>query len=398
MVFKKTGLWTALIAAILLGCADPGAAQTFFGDLGEGVTVGVDQGSTSLLPEVDTTTRFLTFDTYGSTDLGPDIWSASLAVPGALVQGDQFDMVTVLAGLGDGGPHEVLAFGLGYLGPLDDAGLEWFLRGDHADVVLGSTASKALDLRGTRSNLELGMRRTWTPAEDTTLFATLEFKLRQSDGTAMGIPALDEDLRVLQASFRRETGVPFGFRTRQGISLAHGLDGMGASDPANPLASLPGASSRFLRLSVAAEMSLPVSSLWVMNAGVVAQWADASLPLSERCGYATNAFSRGFDQTVANGDRCIAGRLEAARYLALPTADNPDRALVQGFAGLDGGIVHNLANPVLPARTEGWSSLSLGARVLRGGTVGEIAVSKVLDDFAGDDPAPRFWVRLGVRM
>jgi hemolysin activation/secretion protein len=398
MHFSKFSLRHALIAAVFLGRADPGAAQTFFGDLGEGVTVGVDQGSTSLLPEVDGPTRFLTFDTYGSSDVGPDIWSASLALPDVLAAGDQLDMVVVPGGVGGGGTPELLAFGLGYVGPLGGGGLEWFLRGDHGTLMPGDGASRAADLRIYSTNLSLGLRQTWRPAEDTTLRATLEFKARDLRGSTLGGPALEEDLRVIQASVQRETGVPFGFRTRLGLSLAHGLDGLGASDPANPLASLPGASSEFMRFSVAAEMSLPVSPLWVINAGVAVQWADASLPLSERCGYATNAFSRGFDRTVANGDHCIAGRLEAARYVVLPTADRPDRALVQGFAGIDGGIVRDLANPVLPARTEGWSSLSLGFRVLRSGTVGEVAVSRVLDDFAGHDPAPRVWVRLGVRM
>ncbi len=79
-VFQSSGLRIALIAGIFLGRTDLAVAQTFFGDLGEGVTVGVDQGSTSLLPEVDATTGFLTFDTYGSSDVSRDIWSASPAL------------------------------------------------------------------------------------------------------------------------------------------------------------------------------------------------------------------------------------------------------------------------------------------------------------------------------
>ena len=398
MVSLKVVLRLVFVASILVGRANPAIAQTFFGDLGEGVTVGVDQGSTSLLPEVDTTTTFLTFDTYGSSAVGRDIWSASLALPNILADGDQLDMVFVPGGLGGDRGAELLAFGLGYVGPLGNSGLEWMLRGDHGNLLPGGAASSAVDLRLASTNLSLGLRQTWRPAEDKTLRATIEFKSRNTRGTTLGGTVLDEELQVIQASFRQETGVPFGFRTRMGVSLAHGLNTLPAGVPVNPVASLPGASSEFLRFSAAAEMSLPVSPRWVINAGVAAQWADTSLPLSERCGYATNAFSRGFDQTVVNGDRCIAGRVEAARYLFIPTADNPDQALVQGFAGLDGGIVHNLANPVLPALTDGWSSISIGVRFLQGGTVGEVAVSKVLNDFAGQEPTPRFWLRFGLRM
>ncbi|MFN4129691.1 MAG: ShlB/FhaC/HecB family hemolysin secretion/activation protein, partial [Paracoccaceae bacterium] len=362
-------------------------------------TVGVDQGSTALLPRVSKTTTFLTFDTYGASVIGPDIASFSVARPGFLVPGDQFDLVTVIAGVIDSGPTEVLAFGLGYQMPLDENGLAWFVNANHAKVVLGGAENRALDARGNRTNLSFGLRKTWKPAADTTMRATVEMRGRQSTGQVLGFSVLDEDLRILQVSLRHERGVPFGFRTRFGASFAKGLNGIGASGGINPTASLPGASAQFLRMSLAAEMSLPVSARMVVNAGIAGQWADRSLPLSERCGYGTNAFSRGFDQTVANGDRCIASRVELARYLAMPTANKPSGLLLQGFAGLDAGRVWNLGNATLGASIRDWSSLSVGLRGLRGGSIVEIAGTRILDDFNAAVPQDktRIWVRVGTR-
>jgi hemolysin activation/secretion protein len=374
-------------------------AQSFFGDLGDGVTVGVDQGSTALLPKVSKTTRFLTFDSYGSSQIGPDIASFSIAKPGFLVMGDQFDLVTVMAGFLGHGPIEVLAFGLGYQMPLNDSGIAWFIQGDHAEVVLGGAENRALDVRGDRTNLSFGFRKIWTPAADVTTRATLEFQSRRSTGQVLGFPALAEDLRIVQVSLRHERGVPFGFRTRYGASVAKGLAGFGASGRINPAASLPGASAQFLRVSVAAELSLPVSAKLVVNAGIAGQWADRALPLSERCGYGTNAFSRGFDQTVANGDRCIATRVELARYLTLPTQKPPSGLLTQGFAGVDGGRVWNHGSAALASTTRDWSSLSVGLRALRGGNIAEIAVTRILNDFnpAVRQDESRLWVRVGTR-
>jgi len=400
---KIARLRPLLVLAIGLFCSlllmSRAQAQSFFGDLGNGVTVGVDQGSAALLPTVDETTRFLTFDTYGSVEIGREIASFSVAQPGFLVLGDQFDLVTVVAGFLGSGPTEVLAFGLGYQMPLNEKGLTWFVNADHAKVVVGGAANRALDIRGDRSNLSFGVRKTWSPSADVTTRASLEVRSRRSTGQVLGFPVLDEDLRVVQLSLQHERGVPFGFRTRFGASIAKGLSGFGASGRFNPAASLPGASAQFLRLSMAMEISLPVSARLVFNAGLAGQWADRSLPLSERCGYATNAFSRGFDQTVANGDRCIASRIELARYLTLPTQDGPSGVLTQGFAGLDAGRVWNLGSATLAPATRDWSSLSVGLRALRGGSIAEIAVTRILDDFDTAIPQDehRLWLRVATR-
>jgi len=402
LINHKTARLRPLLLAIGLFCAlisNRAQAQSFFGDLGNGVTVGVDRGSTTLLPAVSETTRFLTFDTYGSSEIGREIASFSVAKPGFLVFGDQFDVVTVVAGFLGDGPTEVLALGLGYQMPLTQTGLVWFVNADHAEVVLGGAENRALDVRGDRTNLSFGIRKTWNPSADVTTRVSLEVRSRRSTGQILGSAVLDEALRIVQLSLTHERGVPFGFRTRFGASIAKGLSGFGASGQINPAASLPGASAQFVRLSMAGEMSLPISAKMVVNAGLAGQWADQSMPLSERCGYGTNAFSRGFDQTSVNGDRCIASRVELARYLSLPTQDKPSGVLTQGFVGLDAGRVWNRGTVTAASLTRDWSSLSVGVRALRGGSIAEIAVTRILDDFntAAPQDKSRLWLRIGTR-
>jgi hemolysin activation/secretion protein len=384
---------------ILALCCHAAEAQTFFGTVGDGVTVGVDRGSTVLLPDVDVATRFLTFDTYGAKEIGPDITSLSFALPDLLQPGDQFDALALIAGVGGSGETELVAGGLGYRFAIGDGGLSGFVNADHADVVLGGDLNQLLDARGTRSNLSLGLRQIWGLSDTSRVEGTVELRAHEATGTILGTEILDEDLRILRAALFYESGVPFGFRKRAGLGLAKGLDGLGSSDEDSFLGSIPGSSPQFLRVSLAAEASVPLSARWVVNGGVAGQWADVTLPLSERCGYGTNAYSRGFDQTFINGDRCLGSRIEGAYFLRLPSPTNPAAPIIQGFGGVDFGTIWNIGNDLVPAGSETWSSASVGIRAMTATTVAEIALTTILDDVTGPiaQDETRVWFRVAAK-
>jgi hemolysin activation/secretion protein len=389
------------VVVFLLAFAATGAAhaQTFFGTVGDGVTVGVDRGSTVLLPDVDVPTGFVTFDTYGSEDIGPDIGSLSFALPDALSTGDQFDILGLLAGSVTEGETELVAGGVGYRFPLDGEALSGFVNADYADVVLGGDVNRALDAKGSRANLSFGVRRVWEISEISDVEGTVELRARHSSGDILGRQVLDENLRILRAAVLYESGVPFGFRKRAAVGVAKGLDGLGSSEEGEVTNSIPGASPTFLRVSLAGEASLPLSERWVVNGGIAGQWADATLPLSERCGYGTNAYSRGFDVTLVNGDKCLGSRIEGAYFLRIPSMTNPAAPIVQGFAGLDFGGIWNVGNIYVPADSQTWSSATIGVRAMTTRTVAEITVSRILDDFTGIIPQDetRVWFRLASR-
>ena len=130
--------------------------------------------------------------------------------------------------------------------------------------------------------------------------------MQRSRGTVLGFPVLDEDLRLLRASTLYAKGIPFFTKREVGLSFTAGLGGNNAPDRM----SLPGATDEFLTIAAAA--SIQLSERYVFSSGVIAQWTDDSLPLSARCGFATNTFSHAFDRSFVNGDRCLGVRHELA--------------------------------------------------------------------------------------
>jgi hemolysin activation/secretion protein len=120
-----------------------------------------------------------------------------------------------------------------------------------------------------------------------------------------------------------------------------------------------------------------------VNAGVVGQWTNDSLPVSQRCGYGTNNYARGFDQSYVNGDRCLGARIEVAYHVTQPKLSATEIDLGQAFFGLDGGYIADVANDVLAQTDDTWSSVSMGYRMAKGNFVAEIAVTRILDEPVG---------------
>lgn len=389
----------ALLTAIVSVTA-PASAQTFFGRLTDDVTVGVDRGSTLVLPEVDATTNYLALDSYGSDAVGPGVLSYGLSVPGALVAGDQIDVSLGLAGPLESGREELLFGGAGYRVVLGETGLSGFVNGTWGRFAPGDELSLMTKAEGRSLSGAAGLQRIFALSATSSVDARVEFQLRHFEGEALGMRVVEEDLRILRFSALHETGVPFGLRTRLAFALAKGLGGAGTTGNDNPRGTIPGASADFLRLAGSAEASVPLSRRAVLNAGVIGQWADVTLPASQRCGYATNAYSRGFDRSYVNGDRCLGSRAELAWYMVLPDPARPAPTVTQAFAGLDGGLLRDVGNSLTPASSDGWSSLSAGVRTLYRNVVAEVTLTHILDLPDGPLEAQddtRLWFRGAVR-
>jgi len=392
---KKT---LALAAMLLFLSAIQSTAQSFFADFIVDPSTGVDKGSTSQLRKVDETTGYLTFSSTGAEELGPYNLATALSLPNFAATGDQVDSVLYASGLSENGGIELAAFGLGYRLPLAETGVTLFVSADHGEYRLGSRESLARDIKGEQTNFAVGARRLIT-AGNARILASFEFALRDSSAEALGVTAVDESLRLIRAALQRDTGQPFGLRTRLAVSATKGLNRFGASPEDNPKPSAPGTTSAFLRVAFSAEASVPVSKRVLVNAGVVGQWTNDSLPISQRCGYGTNAYARGFDQSFVNGDRCLGSRVELAYNVKLPSLSANRLDLRQGFFGIDAGLTEDVANTVLPSITDTWSSASLGYRTAIGDFLGEISVTHILDEPIGafEQDETRLWFRLAIR-
>lgn len=397
------GLFYVVFQLVLLMSLQTAAhSQSFFGSVLTDPTVGVDRGSASQIRKVGKATRFLTFDTYGSKELGPGTLGLGAALPNLATQGDQLDMTVVVAGPSTAGASELLAGGIAYRLPVNDRGTLLYASVDYADAKLGTAQSLAFGITGHRKVFALGVSHTWTLKQAATLAFVAEMSGRDVKGHGFGMPTADESLRFVRVSMLYQQGIPLLFQRRFSVSLTKGFDQIGASATNNPLSSTPGASSDFLRAAFSAETSVPVSQDFVVNAGVIGQWSADTLPLSQRCGYGTNAYSRGFDRSFVTGDRCLGARVELAYNIEVPkfgakTVENGMR-FTQSYLGVDFGVVENVSNHLAPGTSEGWSSVSMGIRTLRGNFIGELSVTTILDKPSGlvaqDDT--RLWLRTAI--
>lgn len=388
---------------VLLFAFSPAAsnAQSFFSTLVTDPTVGVDRSSVSRISKLDKTTAFFTFDTYGSDDIGPGVAGVGYAVPDFAQSGDQVDVIGILAGPASNGGQELLAAGIGYRFLVNDTDTQTygFVQADYGKFDLGTPANAALDIEGEQLNISFGIQHITPLKNDAKLTTILELASRDATANLLGMPVVDEKLRILKLSALYEQGIPLLFQKRFALSITKGFDGFGASPDQNPTASLFGASSDFLRLAFSAEASIPLSQRLLTNVGIIGQWSDDNLPVSQKCGYNTNAYARGFDQSYVNGDRCLGARTELAYNFELPVQGTETLTLTQGYIGIDVGMTKDNLNAFVQSNSDTWSSASLGVRTLRGNFLGEITLSHILDQPDGVifQDRTRLWVRAGIR-
>jgi hemolysin activation/secretion protein len=387
----------AMAACISSAWVGPISAQTFFGSFGVESATGIERGSTALIERVDEPTFFLTFDRFGSEEVGPFVSSFAHARPHVLRAGDQFDVIGVVAGPGRNGAAELAAAGFGYRLSFG-ADMTAYLNGSLARVAPGGPLTARFGIEGYRGQVALGLRRDVSTGTAVRMSQILELRARESGATSFGTTFLDERIQSVFLGFRRNAGSPLGRQSRLGAALSFGVADYGASAVPGALASYPGASEVFLRFSASAEGSLPLAGLWAINAGLVGQVSWDSLPVSQKCGFETNSYSRGFDISEILGDSCLAGRGELAANLRRPGPGS--RLWVQAFTGIDGGRVEQNANALRQATGDDWSSVNLGLRALGANWVAEVSLSDVLESPAAtatSEGDARLWVRAALR-
>ena len=400
ITLKRSGVAACFAAALtFFGGALPASAQSFFTTLIADPVVGADRGSASLIRKLDEPTQFLTFSNTGSDVSGQYVLGYGLARPDLMQEGDQLDVTAVWAGPSKDGWRELLAGGIGYRFPVGLEGTTAFLTVDYGDLIFGTTETLFLEAKADRRQIALGLVRERSLANDAKVRLSGELISRSVNAEVLGFPSLEEELTSLRLSAQYSRGVPLLFQQRLAVSLSKGFDSFGASESGNLLGSNPGAASDYLRVSFAAEASVPLSKEWVINAGLIGQWTDDSLPVSQRCGFETNAYARAFDYAVVVGDRCLGSRVEVAYNIALPDPTADKILFTQGFVGIDKGRIDNVANIASPGGGDSWSSLSAGIRTLSGNFLGEVAVTRILDrpDVAADQDRDRLWFRTAIQ-
>lgn len=392
---RLSAVFTALFWCLSAGISQ---AQSFFATLVTDPATGVDRGSTSLIRSLDEPTGFMTFSSIGAEAIGPYIGSIGYSLPDLALRGDQLDAVAVLGGPSAAEGLELAAGGIGYRLALGDAGPTLYANADFGRFELGTENLLPLQANGMIANASFGARQTW-PVVGGSLTGSLEFTARSERAESAGTEVVHEDLRFIRLAMVHSQGRPFGFQRRFALSMSKGLPDLGSSPIANPKSSAPGVTSDFFRVAFSAEASVPLHGNFLMNAGIIGQWSDDSLPLSQRCGYGTNNYSRGFDQGYVNGDNCLGGRVELAYDFQRPAPGDRKIRRTQMFVGIDGGYVWDNASAFVSDGHDRWSSLSLGVRILQGRFLGEVALTRVLTLPEGVAPQDetRLWFQTAMR-
>ena len=392
------GISAVFIALFWCLSAGVSQAQSFFTTLVTDPATGVDRGSTSSIRAVDKPTGFMTFSSIGAEPIGPYIGSIGYSLPNLALERDQLDAVAVIGGPSAAGGLELAAGGAGYRLALGDTRPTLYANADFGRFELGTKDLLPLQARGTNANATFGARQTWSLGPGA-LTGSVEFTARRERAEITGADVVHEDLRFLRLAVVQSQGLPYSFQSRLALSITKGLPGLGASPTANPKSSAPGVTSDFLRVAASVEASIPLHGNFLMNAGMFFQWSNDSLPLSQRCGYGTNNYSRGFDQGYVNGDRCLGGRVELAHDFQRPSPEDRKIRRTQAFLGIDGGYVQDNANVLLPASRDRWSSVSLGVRTLQGRFLGEVALTRVLTRPEGATPQDetRLWFQTAMQ-
>lgn len=233
----QRGTATAFVI-LLLSSGLPASAQSFFASNVTDPAAGVDRGSTSGIRKLDAPTAFLTFDTYGSEDIGPNILGLGYVQPDMAFSGDQLDVVGVIAGPSAEDSLELRAGGIGYRFPALGTRTEGIAYLSYANIALGTEANLAFDVSGTLSIGAVGIRHTAERENDAKLTSTAEVIARRATGTAFGTQVIDEDLRLLRVSTLYQQGLPNLFQRRFAAAVTVGLDALGASETSNGQASL----------------------------------------------------------------------------------------------------------------------------------------------------------------
>lgn len=366
-------VWAFLFAAM---SSMEAQSQAFFADFVVDPVTGVDRGSTSQIRKVDEFTTVATFSSTGSAPIGRYIGSLGLSMPLETEYGGQIDVLGVLGGPDADGGLELRAGGLGFRLGLD-TGSTLYLNYDYGDYQLGTNDLLPLDVTGVHETLALALRHVWMLGEDR-LTGSVELAAKQRRDEMLGFEVTDEDLRLLRLGLMHETGALYGFRSRLALAATKGLSGLGASLEDNPLPSARGVTPDFFRLSFSAEASFPLQAATYVNAGVIGQLTRDSLPVSQRCGYGTNGYSRGFDRSYVMGDECFGARIELAHDFQPPSMASGALRRTQGFVAVDGGRLRDKGSEAFAGREDDWSSANWGVRTLQGNFLGELALSHIL--------------------
>lgn len=320
-------------------------------------------------------------DNWGSSAVGPVVATMSFDVNGVTGFRDRLS----LSASATAQAREYQFASAAYTRPVGRRGTEVSLSGYYGHLRPGSDLRDS-DIEGTSAELRLGLSHPLVRSRSTSLWASFDAALRNSDVDRQGVPDRRDRIRAATLGLGGLSAVGGG-RLRARIALVQGLPLLGATRAGAPLASRLDGSAIFTKVEAYAQFQRPLGRRFSLAAAMTGQIAARPLLSSMEMGLGGRSFLRAFDYREVSGDSGAAGYVESRFELGKLLGGVIRKTQLYAYA--DAGRVHNLRGG-----RGGGSLASAGGGVrlsLFSGTDASFEVGVPLTDSPyNESPRPRF--------
>lgn len=265
---------------------------------------------------------------------------------------------------------------IGYRTPLGKSGLALYANASVARTQAVDGLIETLDFRGREETGTIGLSYSAVRSRSRNLTFDLALNAINTRVSLLGATATRDRVRFISGGARYDWASRGGIGAAVRVGFMQGLDGLGGTSAANPLASRVFAKPDFTALTGGVTLEAPLGPLVLTLAGDGEVTVGGSRLAAVECSYGGAAMGRAYYSGAIGGDHCLRGMAE----LALPLALN-GRGVIAPFAYFDAAQVRQRGTlDVGEVREESASSIGGGLRLhLRNGITASAVVAKPLD-------------------
>lgn len=298
---------------------------------------------------------YVSLDNYGSLYLGTGQLSAGVAV-NRLFGDDQLRVLATAAGESEMGYGE-----LAYSRVLTNEGLRLGASVSTTHTRPGD-ALEPFEIRGRADTANLSLGYPFLRTRNSSLFGRALFDYRNIDTDILGTRVIEDRIRALRLGLGWLQLDRLDGQNTLFVELSQGL---GGTQPDDPLKSRAGADGEFFKMTFDYERFQPLGGNFGVTLGAGGQWTNEPLLSSEQFALGGRRFGRAYEPAELAGDRALALRIEPA-YLGR-AAGWLQSYQVYGF--WDGGTVWYQDDPVSGQRpAQSLASAGFGTRLFAGRT------------------------------
>lgn len=186
--------------------------------------------------------------------------------------------------------------------------------------------------------------------------ATMDFRNNESD--QLGALAIQDRLRVLRAGFDFDVADTWSGINQISFTYSKGIDALGATPNANPLASRFLGKTSFDKVELSISRRQSLTRRLSLRLAATGQASNEILLSPEECGVGGVGFSRAFDASEITGEDCVAG---SAEFSWVPPISLKPVERFSLFGYLEGGYVWNRGS-FITDRRDSVASAGFGSR------------------------------------